>query len=186
MIVMLLVALLAACGAQPTAVPTVETTPVPTSQPEPMLTAAPTTAPAAYPAPSQSEIPAYPEPSGVTEAYPPPSGTGEVGPEGPEFTITTPLLVGDMLIEGTGPAGVPIRVIDITFLGQTLGTGTIDQDGAFSVRLGVALEAGHSIGIQLGDLAGTNLNARDFVRGPGYQDIPQIGTIFVQATVDRP
>jgi hypothetical protein len=43
--------------------------------------------------------------------------------------------------------------------------------------------AGERLGLMLGDLAGTNLQADDFVRGPGYRDIPFIGVVFTTTMV---
>lgn len=130
-------------------------------------------APQAYPIPEQPGVSAYPAP--VTSIDP--------GQLGPEFAIDTPLVVGGTLVAGTGPAGLPIRVIDITTLGETLGTSVIGDDGTFRTQLGSPLKIGHSIGLQIGALEGTTWNYNDFLRGPGYQDIPLVGTIFAQAIV---
>lgn len=83
---------------------------------------------------------------------------------------------------GSGPRGVPIALLDITFGGQLLALGVIDQNGRFELELEEPLEARHRIGITLGDLTGTGWQPGDFSDRKFYGDealnVPQIGFFF--------
>lgn len=105
-------------------------------------------------------------------------------PEGPEFTIHKPVKEGDTEITGVGPADVPIILVDVTEAGTLLGKTTINQDGTFSFQLSDPLESGHSVGIQLGDISGTDFNLQDFQFSPTYYDRPYIGILFDIANVE--
>jgi len=104
-------------------------------------------------------------------------------PQGPRFTLTLPVKVGDTVLRGTGKAGVPVRVVNVTQSASELGSGTIGADGKFEIRLNQPLVAGERIGLMLGDLGGTRLQNTDFLAGPGYQDIPLIGIVFTSTLV---
>ncbi len=80
---------------------------------------------------------------------------------GPDFSINTPLTTSDTVVTGTGPAGVPIILIDASEMGELLGSTVIGEDGTFEFELSENLTEKHQIGIQLGDLTGTDLNAND-------------------------
>jgi hypothetical protein len=81
-------------------------------------------------------------------------------------------------VHGTGPAGVPIFIADITFMGEPLGTGTIGPDGKFTVSV-KPLPDGHRIGLALGVLTGTQWKPEDFYLqeyyGPDAMQFPQVG-----------
>jgi hypothetical protein len=98
--------------------------------------------------------------------------------EGPEFNIIEPVVGGQTIIEGWGPANVPIILIDVTELGTILGETTIDDDGSFSFELDEPVISGHSIGIQLGDTTNTNINPTEYQYSPNYYDRPQVGILF--------
>ncbi|QRN83004.1 hypothetical protein JR338_11395 [Chloroflexota bacterium] len=104
---------------------------------------------------------------------------------GPDFSIDTPLKTGDLVVTGTGPAGVPIILIDATDVGELLGTTVISDDGTFQIDLANGLPEQHQIGIQLGDLTGTDLNANDFVYNDNYYVRPLIGIMFDMALVEN-
>lgn len=149
--------LLAACGQQPALSPNAAvnvTTPVAMG----------------YPAPD-----AYPNPS-----YPSPASTLQ----GPKFTINKPVKATDTQITGTGPAGVPIRLIDVTQAGEVIAITTIRDDGSFSFDVAGKLVAGHRVALTLGDTTGTTFNPVDFISGPGYQDFPLIGILFDSAYIE--
>ncbi|MBG0786387.1 MAG: hypothetical protein H0S79_14920 [Anaerolineaceae bacterium] len=106
-------------------------------------------------------------------------------PTGPDFSINTPLNSGDLVVTGTGPAGVPIILIDATEVGELLGTTVINEDGTFQFDLANGLIEQHQIGIQLGDLTGTDLNANDFVYNDNYYVRPLIGIMFDMVLVEN-
>jgi len=106
-------------------------------------------------------------------------------PIGPDFSINTPLKAGDMVVTGNGPIGVPITLVDVTEVGKLLGTTVINKDGTFQFDLVQGLPEKHQIGIQLGDLTGTDLNANDFVNNDNYYVRPLIGIMFDMVVVDN-
>src|SRR3954471_5187647 len=79
------------------------------------------TATGAYPAPDS----AYPAP----DAYPAPL------PQGPQFTIDTPVRAADAQVTGKGPAGVPIKLINVARSSEVIGEATISSDGVFTVKV---------------------------------------------------
>jgi hypothetical protein len=97
---------------------------------------------------------------------------------GPEFNLNEPVNGGDIVIEGTGPAGVPIILIDITTMGTQLGETIINNEGEFRFELSNPVQSGHTIGLQLGNITNTDLNPQDFLYSPNYYDRPQIGVLF--------
>jgi hypothetical protein len=99
------------------------------------------------------------------------------GPAVP-FQLDRPVLAGTSVVRGTGPAGVPIYLADVTFMGDPLGTGTIGPDGKFEINVR-PLEAGHRIGLALSELAGTPFKPEQFYpaefHGPEAMQLPQVG-----------
>jgi hypothetical protein len=98
------------------------------------------------------------------------------------FQLDKPIEVGATQVTGSGPAGVPIMLVDITLGGPILALGTIDQRGEFDLGLAQPLEARHRIGIALGSLAGTEWQREDFSDegfcGDEAFNVPQIGFFF--------
>jgi len=85
-------------------------------------------------------------------------------------------------VTGSGPTGVPIVLLDITFGGRLLASGVIDRNGRFELEVGEPLEARHRIGIALGDLTGTGWQPEDFSDEKFYGDealnVPLVGFFF--------
>jgi len=104
-------------------------------------------------------------------------------PLGPIFSINEPVEGGDTIVSGIGPAGVPIRLVDVSEVGRILGETIIDKNGTFSFTINVPLEAGHSIGLKLGDLTGTDFNENSFVNNETYYVRPMIGILFDMVSV---
>jgi hypothetical protein len=86
-------------------------------------------------------------------------------------------------VTGTGPAGVPIKLLDYTDGGATLAATTIGGDGKFTFDVAGKLKAKNKIVLKLGDLAGTNLKPENFISGPGYDDLAFIGVTFDSAEI---
>lgn len=126
---------------------------------------------ATIPGPQSTSSPITP---GVSPLGSPMSAPSDVVP----FRLDKPLAAGATEVRGIGPAGVPIFIADITFMGEPLGTSTIGPDGKFSVQV-KPLVAGHRIGVALGILDGTRWKPEDFYRqdfyGPGAMQAPQVG-----------
>jgi len=104
--------------------------------------------------------------------------------QGPEFELSTPILGGDSIVTGTGPANVPIRLVDVTEMGFVLDQTVIESDGTFKFTPEVPLQSGHSIGIQLGDIEGTDLDESDFLYSETYYERPLIGILFDLVVVE--
>ena len=118
----------------------------------------------------------------------PPTATIPPGPGVAPFVLARPVRQGDTVVRGSGPAGVPVLLVDVTFMGQNLAQTVIGPDGTFEVTM-QALESNHRIGLMLGELAGTPWTDASF-RDPGYNgkeamQVPQVGflydTVLVQA-----
>ena len=120
----------------------------------------------------------------------PGSFSSPVGPaetkQGPVFTIDKPVLAGSTQVAGSGPAEVPIRLVDVTEVGRELATTTIDKNGRFAFRLSEELLAGHSVGLQIGRLEGTQFKEEDFLYSDTYYDRALIGVLFDIASVVEP
>lgn len=97
------------------------------------------------------------------------------------FHLNKPVLEGAILVSGNGPAGVPLSLQDVTFMGDLLSQTIIGADGTFVFQV-AALEKNHRIGIALGDLTGTRWKPEDFY-DPAYQGeeamlVPQVGFFY--------
>ena len=125
---------------------------------------------------------AYPinTPQIINNGYPVPDNTRK---NGPKFEILKPVLNGSTIVSGTGPANVPRTLIDVTEMGVIISKTTIDRNGDFQFSLDEPLKSGHSIGLQIGDLADTDFNYDDFVFSSEYIDRPMIGIILAIAPV---
>jgi hypothetical protein len=99
-------------------------------------------------------------------------------PQGPEFIIDRPVKATDSAVSGIGPAGVPIKLIDVSEVGVVLAETTINADGTFTFTLQDPLQSGHSIGLQLGDVENTDFNPDDFLYSDTYYERPLVGILF--------
>jgi hypothetical protein len=135
------------------------------------------TATGAYPSPQSG----YPSPPTAVDSngYPAPTL-----PQGPEFTFTLPVKATDTEVTGKGPAGVPIKLVNVARSAETIGETTIDANGAFKISVPAKLIAGDRIALMLGNTAGTKFNSNDFLSGPGYQDYPLVGILLISTVVE--
>ncbi|MBI5568059.1 MAG: hypothetical protein HY870_24385 [Chloroflexi bacterium] len=104
------------------------------------------------------------------------------------FQLERPLVAGASIVRGTGLAGIPVYIADVTFMGELLGTGTIGSNGKFEVTV-PPLSEGHRIGVALGVLDGTHWKVEDFYKpdyyGPDFMQSPQVGFFFDTAMVGK-
>ena len=114
-----------------------------------------------------------------------PSAVGEYGENGESvvspFRIDKPVRVGAKRVTGTGPAGIPIVLADLTFGGQVLAATIIDTNGGFLLKVNDPLPLNHRIGITVGDLTGTGWQREDLdqrFHGDEARVVPQIGFYF--------
>jgi hypothetical protein len=118
------------------------------------------------------------------QAYPSNSPTHD--PSIIPFSINKPLQEGATQVTGTGPAGVPIRLQDITFMGDLVAETVIGDDGTFTFTV-APLEQKHRLGIALGDLTNTRWQPEDFYsndyRGNEPMAVPQMDFFYDTAFV---
>jgi len=141
-------------------------------EPEPARPTAATSPLSPIPPGAQSPLPAGDSPLAAVDS-PLPAQTME------HFKLDKPLKAGATEVSGRGPAGTPLQVVDITAGGEVLGTGVINADGSFSIKLGVPIEATRAIGISLSVGKDPNTWVELWaLRGEGARAIPQIGDFF--------
>ncbi len=131
---------------------------------------------AGYPAPDQSQP--YPAPNisePGNEPYPPPSPFVD---ESKRTSLKQPIKVGQQTLNGSGPAGTPIKVVSINYAGEELGFATIDQEGFFEIALSRPVEQQEVLGLLLAD---DGLRPQ-FEDAPGT-DMPMIGFVLDQVVV---
>ena len=122
-----------------------------------------------------------------------PSSNNLTTNDGPEisekqFSLTEPLIAGAMRVEGTGPRGTGIFIVDVSMMAEPLGKGFIQEDGTFAIDIQPPLEEGHFIGIMIGVLEGQETGPDFFQQfaqyaGDGVRDIPNLGTMWDTAEV---
>ena len=100
----------------------------------------------------------------------------------PRYTVTLdPVRAGDLVVSGSGPAGLPIRIVDISQVGYSYGETMIGQGGRFTLQLAEPAIGGNRIGVLLADLAGSKYTPADF----GGRDIPLIGLVIASQLVAK-
>ena len=173
--------------------------PIPTSSPEATLAVIndenTSTQPEATPYPpppvieTSDDIP-YPPPTVEIlpiDVYPGPEST-KVMIGASAFQLNKPIFEGATEITGVGLAGVPIMIEDLTFMGEILGRGVIDEDGTFSISV-EALEKAHRIGIALDNLEGTQWSQEDFYdegfNGEDPMQVPLVGYFYDTAIIEE-
>jgi hypothetical protein len=131
---------------------------------------------------------AYPvistETSAETNSGYPISDDGLTYNQGPEFTINRPININSSTVSGEGPAGLPIILVDVSEVGEVLAETIIDENGVFTFQLTTPLIQNHIIGIQLGDLTGTNYNEADYQYSDSYFERPLVGILLDMVTVE--
>lgn len=170
------------CNQQP--VPEIETidTP-PTSVPAVLATSIPAVVEDAYPAPATEPTMAtgsYPAPANtlqVAESYPAP---GEIK-DGILFAINTPLRAGGTEVTGVGPSGVTVFLVNVTLMGEPLGSTTIGNDGTFRIVV-PPLSANIQVGLAA-DLEAAGIDLDSIIPGEGARAVPLVGYYFDTALV---
>lgn len=158
----------------------------PTQQP---ATPMPTITPSSYPGPSASPVSSdngtnsYPAPQDITpstsqEAYP-----SQTTSDGILLALDKPIKEETTTVTGEGPAGLPITIINITQMGESLGSGVINEEGKFSVTVS-PLAVGTRIGLQA-DVAALGLNQDDIKLGSEARNVPLVGFFFDTALVEN-
>jgi hypothetical protein len=138
----------------------------------------------AYP-PQERDLTGYPNPATLLlvpeEAYPAPI---QMGQDGIAFAFNTPIEAGATSVSGVGPPGLMAKVVNITFMGEEIGSGVIENDGTFLILV-TPLEAGVRIGIT-GDIESHGLEEENIVPGPGAMTVPQVGHFYDSYVILQP
>lgn len=92
--------------------------------------------------------------------------------------IEKPVTSKDKSVKGKGPAGLPLILVDVSLVGELLDETTVNSEGNFEFILDKPLEANHTIGVQLGDLQGTDFIETDFTTSSLFYDRPLVGILF--------
>lgn len=108
-------------------------------------------------------------------AYPGP----DTEPVKPLLALDKPLRTGDTRVTGVGLPGLTVELINITFMGEQLGTGVVGSDATFEIALD-PLPGGIRIGLSA-DIESLNLTLDDFQLTEGTISMPQVGYFFDSA-----
>ena len=136
-----------------------------------------------YPAPTKESTYPVPLPQHVetnSSAYPPPTPNQQLD-ESKRFTIDRSFSVGSQLVLGQGFANTSIRIVSVSNVGETLGSGVVKEDGTFELSLSRPLDANETIAIMLSD---ESQRVR-FLEAPGATDIPMLGFVLDIASTNE-
>ena len=129
------------------------------------------------------ELDAYPIATPVivplAQGYPSPDEIRE----GILFAINTPLRPGDTEVNGIGPAGLTVFVVNVTLMGEPIGSGRIGDDGTFRIAV-PALEPNFQIGL-FADLEAAGVDPDSVIAGPGARVVPLVGFFYDTALVQE-
>ncbi len=106
-----------------------------------------------------------------------PSSSQESFVDGDKFELEKPLSAGATVVRGKGEPSLQVIIVDVTDLGETLGTGIVDEQGRFEVTLDSPVKAGHRIGVSI------NTSGIEF-KCTQCQDIPLVGLIMDSARAE--
>lgn len=118
---------------------------------------------------------------------PTPSVTSQI--TGPGFLLDRPILPGATQVSGQGPFGLQVLIVDMTMMGEPLGSTTIGDDGRFSVSLGEPAVENHVIGVQVvadRDFTEADIKQLLQMKGPGFKNYPRVGEAFDTVVVRQP
>lgn len=186
---MMILLFLVACGPSETALPTAPTSPPTETEvenptavlPEPTAVLNESGYPAegsqlGYPVPSEAAS----DPAG----YPPPAPSAEPtrATDGVIFSFSEPITAGQTQISGTAPPMLSIAIVNVTYNGSVLGTGSSGQDGNFTINVS-PVPAGVRLGIalaQLDDYPSLDAAVNDLYgyRGDNFMNVPNVGIYF--------
>lgn len=146
---------------------------------------APSTDEDSYPPRSEDEtapdtMEPYPLPTftpQAIESYPSP----EENLESTVFALNTPIKAGDTTVTGLGPSNVAVFLVNVTSMGETLGSATIDNNGTFSITV-PPLPANIQVGISA-DLEAAGISPSSIAQNDGALAVPLVGFYYDTAIV---
>ena len=125
----------------------------------------------AYPASEEENENLVEDSRSINEDAYPSNGTSPGDGQGSEFQVDLPVSDGDQVITGTGPAGVPIILVKIPETDVILGETIVEEDGTFTFTLEEPFQSGHTAGLKLGNLDGTEFKESDFRYSDAYYEV---------------
>jgi hypothetical protein len=114
----------------------------------------------------------------------PVSTPGSSGSDLPEFQLDRPLVVGATKVTGSGPVGVPIVIMDISYITE-IGRGQVNSKGQFSVEVDPPLREYTLIGIMLDESRESPYSKEQIPCGENCRDQPLVGLLFDYAPVNQ-
>jgi hypothetical protein len=111
-----------------------------------------------------------------TDAYP-----ADGADDGIRLALDKPILPGATEVTGVGPPGLVVYLMNITFMGESVGTGSIGADGTFRIPI-MSLEEGNRVGLNA-DVTTIGLTNDDIQLGEGALSVPQVGFFFDSVVV---
>lgn len=101
-----------------------------------------------------------------------------------KFNIDEPLVAGASQVTGVGPADLGISLVDVTVGYEVLGSGNVNREGKFDIKVAPVLISGHRIGI----LTEVPLSSAEFQKyaGDGQHFTAQGGWVIESAIVEGP
>lgn len=123
----------------------------------------------------------------LPDVYPAPT-VAEVFAE-PRIRLDLPVHAGSGVVTGQAPPGLVLALVDVTYNGALLGTGTAGSDGRFTIEAQGLLE-GNRLGLTFGELEpGLSLAEMSVKyyphRGEGFMNLPNVG-VMLDTTLIEP
>jgi len=119
------------------------------------------------------------DPQTQTEAYP-----SSEDPNQPDILLALdgPIRANDTVISGVGPSGLVVYLLDVTFMGEPLGSAVVSEQGTFKVETD-PLPAGIRVGLTA-DVTEIGLTEADIKPGGGEISIPRVGYFYDSIVVE--
>ena len=102
-----------------------------------------------------------------------------------EFQLDEPLLAGETEVTGQGPAGVPILIVDVSYM-SVIGEGRIGPDREFAIEVEPPLAEYSMVGIMFDETKDSPYTQEQLPCGDDCRDQPLVGMLFDRAPVTTP
>jgi len=143
--------------------------------------------------PSTTSVSPVESPPATPSTAPPADGSPVATPEWevsaapdlPKFQLSEPLIEGETVVTGKGPAGVPILVVDVSYM-TVIGEGRVDEEGEFSIDVEPPLAEYSMIGIMFDETKDSPYTEDELPCEERCRDQPLVGLLFDRARVVKP